>query len=48
MIAFVEREGGVTITEDYLHMKFMSQIKHFHELQYEDFKLLGQMIGAVK
>ena len=47
-IAFVEREGGVTITEDYPHLKMLSQAKYFQELKQEDFKLLGKMIGCIK
>ncbi len=48
MVAFVEREGGITIDEDYLHMKFMNQIEHFQKFREEDFKLLGKMSGTIK
>lgn len=48
LIAFVEREGGVTITEDYPHLKFMNQIKCFQEFRKEEFEILGKMIGCIK
>ncbi len=48
MVAFVEREGGITITEGYPHLKFMNQINHFQEFKKEDFRLLGKMIGCIK
>ncbi len=48
MVAFVEKEGGVIITEDYPHMKFMNQVKYFQEMKTEDFTLLGKMIGCIK
>jgi len=48
MIAFVEREGGVTVTESYPHLKLINQHKHFMELKQDDFKLIGKMLGAIK
>jgi len=48
MVAFVEREGGVTVTEDYPHLKLLNQFKYFAEFKHEDWTLLGKMIGAIK
>lgn len=48
LIAFVEREGGVTVTEDYPHLKLLNQVKHFGEFRKEEFEILGKMLGAIK
>ena len=48
MIAFVEREGGVTVTVDYPHFKLLNQYKYFNEFKMDDWKLLGKMLGCVK
>jgi len=47
-IAFVEREGGVMVDENYPHLKLMNQIKYFSEFRNEEFKILGKMIGCIK
>lgn len=47
-IAFVEREGGITIGEEYPHLKFINQLKHFGDFRNEEFKILGKMIGGTK
>ena len=44
----MEREGGVTVTESYPHLKLMHQAKVFAELRNEEFKMLGKMLGVVK
>jgi len=48
LIAFIEREGGITVTEDYSHMKLMNQAKYFAEFRKEEFEMLGKMIGCIK
>lgn len=48
IIAFVEREGGVTITEDYPHMKLMNQAKYFADFRNEEYKILGKMLGVIR
>ena len=48
LIAFVEREGGVTVTEDYPHLKLMNQAKYFSEFRDEEYKTLGKMMGVIK
>ena len=48
MIAFVEREAGVIVTEEYSHSKLMMQAKHFGELRKEEWTTLGKMIGCIK
>ena len=48
LVAFVEREGGCTVTEDYPHLKLLNQVKYFGEFRNEEFKMLGKMIGCIK
>lgn len=47
-IAFVEREGGVMVTEDYPHLKLLNQLKYFAEFRTDEFKTIGKMIGCIK
>jgi len=44
----VEREGGITVTEEYPHLKLLSQAKYFSEQKKEDFEIIGKMLGVVK
>ena len=48
MVAYVEREGGVTVNLDYPHLKLLHQAKMFQEFKTDEFKMIGKMLGAVK